>query len=314
MTTERQAAGAAPSSPPPSPPLKVAVMGAGAVGCYYGGLLARAGIPVVLIGRANHVDAIRTHGLMMDTQRFKEAVTIAADNETSAIAGANLVLCCVKSGDTEAAAAQMAPHLDGSATVLSLQNGIDNAERLQTILGQTVSPAIVYVAAEMTAPGQLKHHGRGELVIDPATLSPAMRAEFARAGIKLEFADDIVGRLWTKLILNCAYNALSAITRLPYGRLVQGAGVLEVMRDLFDECVAVATAEGIALPDDLWPAILKIAETMPNQLSSTAQDLARGKPSEIDHLNGVIVRKAATHGLDAPVNRTLLALVKLMEA
>ena len=294
--------------------MKVAVMGAGAVGCYYGGMLARAGHEVVLIGRAQHVAALRRDGLFMDTKSFQEHVPLQAATDASGIAGAQLVLCCVKSTDTGNAAAQMAPHLASGATVLSLQNGVDNAERLQAALGHEVLPAVVYVATEMAGPGHVKHHGRGELVIGPSAISQELVALFAVAGVPVQISDNVAGELWSKLILNCAYNALSAITQLPYGRLVQGEGVEDVMRDVVQECLAVALGDGVTVPGDTWEAVQRIARTMAGQLSSTAQDLARQKPSEIDYLNGHVLRRGAALGIATPVNRVLHTVVKLLES
>src|SRR5438093_967190 len=182
----------------------IAVMGAGAVGCYYGGMLARAGHDVTLIGRAQHVEVMRSSGLRMETKAFDANVPVQASAEASGARGA-------------------------------------------------------------------------------------------------------------KLVVNCAYNALSAITQLPYGRMVQGEGVPAVMGDVVDECLAVARAAGVDVPRDLLQAVPRIAETMPGQFSSTAQDLARGKPTEIDHLNGFVVRKGEGLGVPTPANRVLLALVKLLE-
>ena len=294
--------------------MKIAVMGAGAVGCYYGGMLARAGHEVVLIGRAQHVEAILRDGLLLETQSFTAHVPLAASTEASAVAGAELVLCCVKSTDTTDAAAQIGPHLAADATILSLQNGVDNAERLQYLLQREVAPAVVYVATEMAGPGHVRHHGRGELVIGPSPVSVELAQMFAAAGVPVEISDNVSGALWAKLILNCAYNALSAITQMPYGRLVQGSGVEEVMRDVVEECLAVAAAEGICIPGDIHDAIRRIGRTMQGQLSSTAQDLARHKPSEIDHLNGHIVRRGEALGIATPANRVLHTLVRLLEA
>ena len=293
--------------------MKIAVMGAGAVGCYYGGMLARAGHPVVLIGRPQHVEAVRRDGLFMDTQTFQAHVPLQASTEAGALQGAKLVLCCVKSTDTETAAADMKPHLAPDALVLSLQNGVDNAERLQALLGREVSPAVVYVAPEMAGPGHLKHHGRGELVIGPGAGSDELAKLFADAGVPVRISDNVAGELWVKLILNCAYNALSAITQLPYGRLVQGEGVEDVMRDVVQECLAVAQGAGVSVPGDIWEAVQRIARTMPGQLSSTAQDLARAKRSEIDHLNGHVMRRGEELGIATPVNRVLHTVVKLLE-
>jgi 2-dehydropantoate 2-reductase len=294
--------------------MKIAVMGAGAVGCYYGGMLARAGHEVCVIGRPVHVDAIRRHGLRLDTQAFDEQVPMQASVEARAAQGAALVLFCVKSTDTEAAGRDLLPHLAPDAVVLSLQNGVDNAERLQAVLGQPVGSAVVYVATEMAGPGHVKHHGRGELVIGPAARSEALVALFGAAGVPVQVSANVAGALWSKLILNCAYNAMSAITQLPYGRLVQGEGVEAVMRDVVAECLAVAAAAGVELPGEVWPAVQRIAHTMPGQLSSTAQDLARGRPSEIDHLNGLVLRKGQALGVATPVNRVLHTLVKLIES
>ena len=293
---------------------KIAVMGAGAVGCYYGGMLARAGHDVTLIGRPNHVDAIQRDGLLLDTQSFKEQVRLQASTEPSAVAGATLVLFCVKSTDTESAAAAIRPHLLPGALVLSLQNGVDNAVRLQAALpAQEVAASVVYVATEMPGPGHVKHNGRGELVIAASPSSAEAAALLIAAGVPTDISTNVMGALWAKLILNCAYNALSAITQQPYGKLVLGEGVQDVIRDVVVECLAVAQADGITVPGDVWQAVERIAQTMPQQLSSTAQDLARGKRSEIDHLNGYVLRRGEVLGIATPVNRVMHTLVKLLE-
>jgi 2-dehydropantoate 2-reductase len=293
--------------------MKVAVMGAGAVGCYYGGMLARAGNEVVLIGRPAHVQAFREAGLRLQTQSFDERVRVQASTEASAARGAGLVLFCVKSTDTESAGAAMAAHLDKDAVILTLQNGVDNAERLAAGVAQTVVPAVVYVATEMAGPGHVLHHGRGELLIGPSRASEELVALFATAGVPVQISPNVAGALWAKLIVNCAYNALSAITQLPYGRLVQGEGIAATMQDVVTECLAVARAAGVEVPGDMRDAVPQIARTMAGQFSSTAQDLARGKRSEIDYLNGYVVRKGEALGVPTPVNRVLHALVRLLE-
>ena len=293
--------------------MKTAVMGAGAVGCYYGGMLARAGHEVTLIARPPHVDALRRSGLRLQAQTFDEQVPLQASADASAVQGAQLVLFCVKSTDTDTAGAAMAPHLAPDAIILSLQNGVDNAERLAASLGRPVVPAVVYVATEMAGAGHVRHHGRGDLVIGATPRSNALVALFAAAQVPVQVSANVAGALWAKLIVNCAYNAVSAISQLPYGRMVQGTGVPELMRDVVQECLAVATALHIDVPGDLPDAVRRIALTMPGQQSSTAQDLARGKPTEIDHLNGYVVRQGAMLGVLTPVNRALHALVKLIE-
>lgn len=294
--------------------LTVAVMGAGAVGCYYGGMLARAGHRVTLIARPQHVEAIHARGLRLDTQQFDQQVPLSASTEASAVAGAQLVLFSVKSTDTESAGELIRPHLQPDALVLCLQNGVDNADRLRAVLpSHEVAAAVVYVATEMAGPGHVKHHGRGELVIEPSPQSEVVARALIAAGVPAETSPNVRGALWAKLILNCAYNALSAIAQVPYGRLVQAPGVKDVMRSVVDECLAVAQADGVQVPGDVDAAVRRIAETMPNQFSSTAQDVARGKPSEIDHLNGLVVRRGEALGIPTPANRVLHTLVKLVE-
>jgi 2-dehydropantoate 2-reductase len=296
--------------------MKVAVMGAGAVGCFYGGMLARAGHDVVLIGRPQHVEAITRDGLRLEAQSFDERIGaphLTASTEASAVAGADLVLFCVKSTDTESAGATMKPHLGADTLVLTLQNGVDNAERLRHVIPQDVAAAVVYVATEMAGPGHVRHHGRGELVIEPTRASEAAARTLIEAGVPTEISPNVRGALWAKLIVNCAYNAISAITQLPYGQLVQGAGVSEAMHDIVAECVAVAQADGVTLPAAMQDAVIRIAQTMPGQYSSTAQDLARGKRSEIDHLNGYVVQRGVALGVPTPANRLLQTLVLLIE-
>ncbi|WP_454905346.1 ketopantoate reductase family protein [Variovorax gossypii] len=295
--------------------MKVAVMGAGAVGCYYGAMLARAGHEVVLVGRPVHVEAVNANGLRLETRAFDEQVRMAASTEPGAVKGADLVLFCVKSTDSESAAAQIGPHLAPGALVLTLQNGVDNDERVRAVLpaSNEVAAAVVYVATGMAGPGHVKHNGRGELVIAPSRRSEEVARHLVAAGVPTQISDNVRGSLWAKLILNCAYNALSAITQLPYGVLVQGAGVNDVIRDVVAECLAVAKAEGVEVPGDTDAALRGIAQTMPAQYSSTAQDLARGKLSEIDHLNGLVVRRGEALGVPTPANRVLFVLVKLLE-
>lgn len=289
-------------------------MGAGAVGCYFGGMLARAGHHVTLVARPQHVEAIERGGLRMQTKTFDEQVRLKASIDAAAVAGADLVLFCVKSAGTEAAGAQIKPHLRPDALVLCLQNGVDNADRLRKVLpGHAVSAAVVYVATEMAGAGHLKHHGRGELVIEPFPASRRAADALIDAGVPTEVSENVRGALWLKLVLNCAYNAVSAIAQLPYGEAVQGPGINDVVRDVIDECLAVARAEGVDLPGDVHAAGAKLIATIPTQYSSTAQDIARGKPTEIDFLNGHIVKRGEALGIATPANRVLWALVKLIE-
>ncbi|SDA16840.1 2-dehydropantoate 2-reductase [Methylobacterium sp. UNC378MF] len=293
--------------------MQVAVVGAGAVGSYYGFLLAQAGHSVTLIGRPALVEAVNSGGLVLESGDGTASVPVRATIAGDGVSGADLVLVCVKSGDTEAAGVMIAPHLDPAATILSFQNGVDNADRLAAVLARPVVPVAVYVATAMAGPGRVRHNGRGDLILGASETSDRIAAAFMAAGIRATVSARAVDALWAKLIINCAYNALSALTQMPYGRLVQAEGVVAAITDVVQESVAVAGAAGVSVPADILDRVLELGVTMAGQRSSTAQDLARGRPSEIDHLNGYVVRKGAVLGIPTPANRLLHTLVKLAE-
>ena len=308
------------------PRRRIGVMGAGAVGSFYGAMLARAGHQVTLIGRPAHVQAIRRDGLKLQMGGTTHTVPLQASEDAAALRGAELVLCCVKSGDSEAAAHQMAPQVDASTWVLSLQNGVDNAEMLARHLPCRVIPTVVYVAVALGGPGVVQHFGRGDLAIGALpggtdssvpewpTLD-ALVALFAGAQVPVRIVPDAAVELWAKLLVNCAYNAVSALARMPYAKLAALPQIRELQQQIVDEVIAVAAASGVTLsPQASHEAVAKIAVGMPQQLSSTAQDMMRSKPSEIDHLNGYVARRGAELGVPTPVNRTLHALVKLVES
>jgi len=304
----------------------VAVVGAGGVGSFYGAVLARAGNSVTLIGRAAHVHAVEQDGLRLDMAGRIEVVRLAASVDLVPLRDADLVLLCVKSTDTEEVAREMAPLLGANAVVVSLQNGVENAATIAKHVRRTVVPAAVYVATALLEPGLVKHFGRGELVIGALDATAARDAAvvaalqdlvalFATAGISVTISSDVIAELWTKLVTNCAYNAISALAQATYGELTSLPEVRAVQQAAVREVVAVAAAAGVNLPlERALQAIERIGRGMPGQRSSTAQDLARGKPSEIDHLNGFVVRRGRELGIATPVNETLHALVKLVEA
>jgi 2-dehydropantoate 2-reductase len=299
---------------------RVAVVGAGAVGGYFGGMLARAGAPVVMIGRPQFVDAVQRSGLVLDTTQFCETVRTEASTEMAAAAGADVVLFCVKTTDTAAAAKALAPHLRPDSIVVSLQNGVNNAEEIQAAAGIKAVAAVVYVAASQPERGHVKHLGRGDLVVGPKSpKTEAVARLFERAKVPSRISENIDGELWTKLIWNCALNAVSALGQVTYGEIVASADARRVVETVVYEVLAVAKAKGIQPPglEDPKAALagaFKIADQMSGTRSSTAQDMARGKRTEIDSLNGHVAKVGAALGVATPVNHTLYTLVKLREA
>ena len=206
------------------------VVGAGAVGSFFGAMLARAGHQVTLIGRPAHVQAIQSHGLQLDLAKATavESVRIPATTDLAVLRQADLVLFCVKSTDTAAVAHSMAAHVAPQAIIMSLQNGVENAALIASALPNPVIPAVVYVATEISAPGCLKHHGRGELVIGtmhtprlsnaPQALADIV-ALFASAQVPVQISQDVMVDLWSKLLINCVFNAISGLAQTSYGKL-----------------------------------------------------------------------------------------------
>src|SRR6202521_4297899 len=298
---------------------KTAVVGAGAVGGYFGGLLARAGAPVVMIGRPAFVEAVKKSGLFLDTLQFQESVRVEASTELSTVRGAEIVFFCVKTTDNATMARALAPLLAPGALVLSLQNGVDNVEEIRAAAGIEALPTVVYVAASVREPGRVKHVGRGDLVFGPQSeKTERVAALFSRASVPCRISQNIEGELWTKLIWNCRLTAISALGRAKYGQIAASADARKVVETVVDEVLAVARAANIHPPglEDPKAAIagaFKIAAQMAEALSSTAQDMNRGKRTEIDSLNGYISRRGSELGVPAPVNHALYALVKLAE-
>jgi 2-dehydropantoate 2-reductase len=301
---------------------RIAVMGAGAVGCFFGGMLARAGAAVTLIARQQHVDAITRAGLRLESLQFDDYIPMTATTDIIGVRDADVVLVSVKTPDTESVAQAMAPHLRTDAVIMSLQNGVDNARRIRRHLRQQVAPAVVYVAAEMTGPGHVRHKGRGDLIIgrehgrppDDFRALESIAALFASADLPCRVSENVDVDLWVKLTTNCAFNGLSALTRMQYGPIVAASFGRTVLEPLVHEVVAVAQASGVPLGDaEMIEASYRLAAAMPGATSSTAQDIARGRRTEIDEFNGFVAQRGDELGIPTPVNRTVHALVKLLE-
>ncbi|PYV87428.1 MAG: 2-dehydropantoate 2-reductase [Acidobacteria bacterium] len=298
---------------------RIAVVGAGAVGGYFGGMLANAGAHVTMIGRKHFVDAVRRDGLFHDSLHFRKHVPVHASTEMSAAHGAELVLFCVKTVDTVTAAKSLSPFLASDATFLCLQNGVENAEQVRSATGIEALAAVVYVAASVPQPGQIKHVGRGDLVLPESPGTRAIAEMFERASIPCRLTDNIDGELWAKLLWNCALNAISALGQARYGEIAASADARRIMQAVVNEFWNVSQRGGVVLPNIASPTdgmagVMQIANQMSEARSSTAQDIQRGRRTEIDALNGYIARRADELGINAPVNHSLFTLVKLLEA
>lgn len=302
----------------PEPFKRIAVMGTGAVGGYFGGMLARVGVDVTFIARPATAEIIKRQGLFIDSPKFQEAIRAAASSDVAEVRGAELILFCVKTLDTESVAKSIAPHVGPKAIVLSLQNGVDNAERIRAA-GLKAFSAVVYVAASVPAPGRIKHAERGDLAIGGSTSDSTelarIAATFAKAGVPCTVSDNIQRDLWNKFVFNCALNAMSAIARTSYGAIGHDSMGCDAMLATAKETIAVARAAGVSLPEaELLEKLVVFSKKMGDVTSSTEQDVARRKHTEVDSLNGYVVRRGAELGVPTPLNHMLTALLKLIEA
>jgi 2-dehydropantoate 2-reductase len=281
--------------------------------------MARSGASVVMIGRKAFVDAVRARGLRIDAKDFQDTIRVDVSTELSAVRGADIVLFCVKTTDNAATARELAPFLSPNAVLVSLQNGVDNAEQIGAASGIDAVASVVYVAAESLEPGFIKHHGRGDLVLGPETeRTRRLAAQFERCGVPCRISNNLEGELWLKFIANCALNPISAIGQAKYGRIGESPEAVKLLELVGEEVLAVATAAGIVIPGvaDRAAALavsMKIATQMREQFSSTGQDLNRRKHTEIDSLNGHIVRRGIELNVPTPANHALYTLVKLLE-
>jgi 2-dehydropantoate 2-reductase len=298
---------------------RIAVVGAGAVGGYFGGMFAHAGAPVVFIGRRQFADAVNSTGLVLDKSDGQERIRVSATIEMSAIRDCSLILFSVKANDTAETAKQIAPFLQPDATVVCLQNGVDNADRVRAATNALTVPAVVYVAVSVPEFGRVKHLARGDLIIGPPSEKTTEIANvFERAGIPCRISENIEGELWVKLLRNCALNAISALGHASYGQIAENANAKQLMQNVVDEVLAVARAARVVMPgvndrESGMAAAMELATQMADAFSSTAQDLNRARPTEIDALNGYVARRAAELGVPVPVNHALFTLVKLAE-
>lgn len=316
---------------------RIAVMGAGLIGCYVGGALAAAGAEVRLIGRTTYIDMLRAHGIRItdfagrDQHVGPDALTLSLS--PAAAADCDVVLVTVKSDATADAAQQLSPFVAPRTVVLSLQNGIDNADTIAAALPQArVFAGMVPFNVAERAPGHF-HQGTGSAIYtdaDPA-LDP-LAAVFAAAGLPLARSGDMRGVLWGKLLVNLN-NAMNALSGVPLAVQLSQRNYRRAWALAIREGLALVNAAGItpasvlplpiqrlpflmSLPNFLYRRIMARQKTKVDRhaRSSMADDLAKGRKTEVDHLNGAVVRLAAELGRTAPVNARIVALVRAAEA
>jgi 2-dehydropantoate 2-reductase len=299
--------------------MDVVVVGAGGTGGYFGGLLARAGEHVTFVARGNHLAALREHGLTVKSRLAGDfSLPVNATDDPSNIDRADLILFCVKTYDTEKAAERIR-HLAGPDTaLLSVQNGVDNEERLARIAGEkAVMGAVAYIVSSIESPGVIAQTaGPGKIVFGEMDGSRTARSErllaaFHNAGIAAEISADVRVAIWEKFLFICAYSGITALTRLPIGPILDCPESRDLFTGMLREVEAVARASGVALPAGCVDQALATAAGMgPGGRSSLYFDLAAGHQMELDALNGVIVRLGHEHGVPTPLNFAVYAALK----
>ncbi len=284
--------------------MKVAVVGAGAVGGYFGARLAQGGEDVHFLARGAHLAAMRERGLqirsVLGDLDLGPSDTHATDNPAD-IGPSQVVLFTVKSYDTESASTSLPPLLGPESVVISLQNGIDNEEKLAAGIGAGhVAGGAAYIFAGIAEPGVVRHTPRLE----------AFLAACQGAGIDARLVDDIRVALWTKYILICAQSGLTAATRQPLGVVRETPPSWNLFRQVLEEGVNVARAEGVAVPDDLVERTLTSMAALPPTLySSLYDDLVAGRRMEVETLQGELSRRAQRAGVPAPATSALYAVL-----
>jgi 2-dehydropantoate 2-reductase len=301
--------------------MRIAVIGAGGIGGYFGGRLARAGEAVAFVARGEHFRAIQSGGLTVKSVTGDFTVTAPATDDPrrvpELIGPVDLVLFCVKSYDTEPAAAALRPLLGPETTVLTLQNGVDNVEALGRLLGaERVLGGLVYGFAVIEAPGVVRHSQAGRIVFGELDGRETPRArQFLEAGRKagfpIELTGDIRRALWEKYLIICALSGATAVTRRPIGEIRACAESRQLYRSMLEELTAIAKAEGVALGDDGVERGMTVADTLhADSYSSLYHDLTRGRRLELEGLQGHAVRLGARHGIPTPALSAVYAALR----
>jgi 2-dehydropantoate 2-reductase len=303
--------------------MTIGVIGAGAMGSLYGGRLAQAGEKVLLYDVARpHVEALNASGLAIEELNTGavSTVRVQATSEPRDLAGADFLIVFVKSSATAAAAEQIAPLAKGSAIAVTLQNGLGNEQILREAFGAARTAAgVTSQGATFLGPGRIRHAGVGLTHLGMSDrrnekLAPLVEA-LNRAGFETHLELSIENLVWSKLVINVGINALTALTGLANGRLLDFPQTRSVMADLVTEAVRVAQARGVELTyQDPLAMVYTVAEKTARNRSSMLQDFDRGAPSEIDVINGAILREAEALGIEVPVNRTVTRLIQALDA
>jgi 2-dehydropantoate 2-reductase len=300
--------------------MRIAVIGAGGVGGYFGGLLQKSGQDVAFLARGEHLRALQERGLRVRSVHGDfELSSVRATDRPDKLGQPDLVLFTVKTYDTERAAAQIRPAVGPNTAVLTFQNGVDNPERIDRVLGVgTAMGGTVHIETTIAEPGviaqtsPMRRVALGELDGRPSERAERARDAFQAAGLEATLSDNIRKALWEKFLFIVGMSGLSTLTRSPVGIVLAVPEVREMLAQAFAETAAVAEAEGVALDPDPVGRMMAFAQNLkPSMKSSMQRDLERGRRLEVESINGTVVRLGRAHGIPTPVNACIYACLKL---
>lgn len=300
--------------------MKITIIGSGAMGGLFGALLSQSGPEVVLIDiDQDHIYAINSQGLGVEFEGKTRRIDIRASSDIQEGKNADLAIVFVKSPQTKQAAVSALKCINDKGRVLTLQNGLGNAD----IISQLIPPDKVIAGttshgATLLGPGRIRHAGTGPTTIGSwsktadASLE-AVKHIFCQSGIDTRIEDDIHLIVWKKLIINIGINAITALTGIKNGQIMDRPPTGSLVRAAVNEASNVALAHGIHLPDDIIEQVYTAARATGPNRSSMGQDVDRKRPTEIDAINGAVVRLAHAKNIPVPVNETLTALIHTLE-
>jgi len=299
--------------------MRIAVLGSGGIGGYYGALLAKAGHDVSFIARGAHLEAMQRRGLTVRTPDGESTIRVTAAADTASVGPVDLVLFCVKSYDTEPAAQALKPLIARDTAVVTLQNGVDNVAAIAGVAGtRAVLPGAVYVALQLAGPGVVvRTGGEGKIVFgEPAgPLTDRVQriaSAFEASGIPHEVSTGIERVLWTKFLFITGVGGVTALARSGIGPLLASLEGRALLAASCEEIAAVARAERVLLPADTVDLAIEQAATLPPQWrSSMARDLDAGRRLEVEALSGAVVRRGLKLGVPTPVHRTIAACLSV---
>jgi len=301
--------------------LRIAVVGSGAMGSLFGGMLAEAGEEVTLVDVwEEHVRAINERGLRVRGVGGERAIRIHATTKPGEVGSVELVLIFVKSYDTQKAAADALPMASGQTVFLTLQNGLGNAEKIAEVVGShRVVVGVTAQGSTLLGPGEIRHAGVGATTIGELNGSKTARIlkikeAFNRAGLATEVSASILDAVWSKVLVNVGINALTALTGLRNGELLVFPEIRGVMRRAVLEALEVAEAKGVRIRENPVEKVYEVAEATAANRSSMLQDIDRCRRTEVGALNGAIVEMGRRLGVDTPVNEALTAAVLGLES